>query len=124
MAATWVLTKREGEGHLHSCPWSVPQPADASTGVGGAQLRYESSPCHVFLSEKPRQVRTGSRGYFVNRGSVADSWHRQKTEPRSDSTRCECLQLTQRPTLESRLPGFRSSLIAWLLRGSPLAEQA
>jgi len=37
----------------------------------------------------PGQESTGKRGYFLKRLSVRESWHRKKTEPRSDSIRLE-----------------------------------
>ena len=36
------------------------------------------------LDLRPLQVSTGSRGYFGNLGSAAESWHRMNREPRSD----------------------------------------
>jgi hypothetical protein len=46
------------------------------------------------------QERTGRRGYFGKRGSVAESSQRIKKEPRDDSMERACTQEAQRPAGE------------------------
>jgi hypothetical protein len=45
----------------------------------------------------PLHPRTGSRGYFANRGSVNESWHCRKVDPLSDVIKRACTQCAQRP---------------------------
>jgi hypothetical protein len=60
----------------------------------GTASQFSFSPSGSY----PLHSRTGKRGYFGNRESLADNSHRQKTDPRSDSTRCACRQSAQSPT--------------------------
>lgn len=60
-----------------------------------------SSPSFGGVSGSRRQpvhCRTGSRGYFGNRGSSADSSHNQNVDPRADVIRRAFAQTPQSPT--------------------------
>ena len=45
----------------------------------------------------PEHDTTGSRGYFGNQASLADSRQRMNVEPRSEATRWACTHVEQRP---------------------------
>jgi hypothetical protein len=59
---------------------------------------YGPSTCSGFVWY-PGQESTGSRGYLANRGSLRDSSHSRKTDPRLDSTEREWTQSAQSPEL-------------------------
>jgi len=65
----------------------------AKTSASTTRLQPLSS-----LFPYPLHSRTGSRGYFGNRGSRADNSHLQNTVPRSDSTMHAFTQSAHKPT--------------------------
>ena len=62
-----------------------------------ARMRRLQSLSSLF--SYPLHSRTGSRGYFGNRGSRADNSHLQNTIPRSDSTMRAFTHSAHKPTL-------------------------
>jgi hypothetical protein len=56
------------------------------------------------MAAYPLQARTGSRGYFGNRGSVLESVQRTKVDPLADSTMRTRTQVEQSPEFGLRPP--------------------
>src|SRR5215470_14761867 len=75
-----------------------------SVAASAAEVRFSNPKLRILAPipqaafSYPLHSRTGSRGYFGNRGSVVESSHRQNTDPRSDSTIRALTQSAHNPT--------------------------